>query len=195
MNVLEEKILTRTEQSIFDMIVKGGYRKYMVRFETDNLSRKLRRIVACKNFGSVRVGDVGGYVEFKDNLSHDGSCWIGDDAEVSGNAVVYEDAQVYEKARVWGAVHIYGQARVHGNCLVSGDSFLPKGAKHISVKVFENANIYEKACISGEGILVHGDANVHGYFRTLSRDIVCERDTPVMENGKVWVGDRWIDAW
>ncbi|MCB2923919.1 hypothetical protein J0639_04405 [Streptococcus suis] len=63
---------------------------------------KLFRIRALISFGSVEVGDLGGYIEKEDNLSHDGNAWVSGnakvwgDAEVSGNAWVSGDAKVSE---------------------------------------------------------------------------------------------------
>lgn len=39
------------------------------------------RIQALKDFGDVKAGDLGGWVESEDNLSHEGDCWIYDDAK------------------------------------------------------------------------------------------------------------------
>lgn len=43
------------------------------------------RIIALRDFGNVKAGDLGGYVEGEHNLSHDGNCWIYDDAIITGN--------------------------------------------------------------------------------------------------------------
>ena len=37
---------------------------------------KLHRIRALKDFADVKAGDLGGYVESEDNLSHEGNCWV-----------------------------------------------------------------------------------------------------------------------
>ncbi|MCB2935823.1 polymer-forming cytoskeletal protein [Streptococcus suis] len=55
---------------------------------------KLFRIRALISFGSVEVGDLGGYIEKEDNLSHDGNAWV------SGNAKVWGDAEVSGNAKV-----------------------------------------------------------------------------------------------
>ena len=55
----------------------------------------LRRIRAVTAFGGVEAGDIGGWIEKEENLSHDGSAWVYGDAEVHGNAKVYGDAEVY----------------------------------------------------------------------------------------------------
>ena len=46
--------------------------------------RAIRRIPLY----DVEEGDVGGWIESEENLSHDGDCWVKDDAVVYGNALV-----------------------------------------------------------------------------------------------------------
>ena len=53
---------------------------------TLNENQTLYRIKALKDFGDVKAGDLGGFVESEKNLSQDGNCWISDDVKV------YEDA-------------------------------------------------------------------------------------------------------
>ena len=43
------------------------------------------RVVALIDFGNVKTGDVGGFVESENNLSHDGLCWVSGDARVYGD--------------------------------------------------------------------------------------------------------------
>lgn len=50
------------------------------------LGRKLFRIRALVNFGNVKSGDLGGYVEKEENLSHDGDAWVYGNAQVCGDA-------------------------------------------------------------------------------------------------------------
>ena len=69
----------------------------------------LHQIQALKNFGNVKKGDVGGWLETEDNLTHEGNAWVSDDAQVFGDAVVSGNA--------W----VSGNAVVCGNAQVSGD--------------------------------------------------------------------------
>ena len=78
-------------------------------FIVDISGVKLFRIKALIEFGNVKAGDLGGYIEKEENLSHMGDAWVSDDARISGNAQVFGDAQVF------------GYARVSGNARVSGD--------------------------------------------------------------------------
>ena len=62
----------------------------------------LHRIKALKDFNDVKKGDLGGWIEKEDNLSHDGNCWVYDNARVYGDANVFDDAHVYGNAKVYG---------------------------------------------------------------------------------------------
>lgn len=65
-------------------------KKYELTEETFTVYGKtLYRIRAVRDFGSVKTGEFGGYIEKEENLSHSGNAWIYDDAEVSGNAEVF----------------------------------------------------------------------------------------------------------
>ena len=49
------------------------------KYELTNLTREwngrtLHRIKALKDFNGVKAGDLGGFIEKEDNLSHDGNC-------------------------------------------------------------------------------------------------------------------------
>lgn len=48
----------------------------------------LYRIQALRDFGDVKEGEFGGWIESEKNLSHEGSAWI------YGNAWVYGDADI-----------------------------------------------------------------------------------------------------
>ncbi len=82
------------------------------------------RVVALCDFGYVKKGDVGGFIESENNLSHEGKCWVSGNARVHGNALVSGNAQVYGNARVYGDALVSGNARVHGDALVSGNALV-----------------------------------------------------------------------
>ena len=92
-------------------------KKYEFTGETkDFCGVELHRIRALKDFGYVDAGDLGGWIEKEENLSHDGGCWVSDDAQVSG------DARVYGNAWVSGDAWVSDDARVSGNAWVAGDA-------------------------------------------------------------------------
>ena len=60
----------------------------------------LHRIKAVAEFGIVKVGDFGGWIEKEENLSHDGKAWVYGNAKVLGNAKVCGDAEVFSISHV-----------------------------------------------------------------------------------------------
>ena len=104
-------------------------KKYELTEETVTVYGKtLYRIRAVRDFGSVKTGEFGGYIEKEENLSHFGDAWVyGNakvygDARVSGNAWISGNAKVYGNARVSGNAKVYGDARVSGNARVYGNA-------------------------------------------------------------------------
>ena len=55
-------------------------------FVTNVFGKKLFRIKALVAFGNVEKGELGGFIEKEDNLSHGGNAWVSGNAQVSGNA-------------------------------------------------------------------------------------------------------------
>lgn len=91
--------------------------------------RKLFKIRALKDFGDVKKGDLGGYVETEYNLITTGDAWVSDDARVFGNARVYGNAQVSGDAWVSGKAQVYGNAKVYGDAQVSGNARVSDDAR------------------------------------------------------------------
>ena len=60
----------------------------------------LHRIRATVAFGIVEVGDLGGWIEKEENLSHEGKAWVCGDAEVCGDAKVWGNAKVFSASHV-----------------------------------------------------------------------------------------------
>ena len=92
--------------------------------------RKLFRVKAKINFGTVEAGELGGYIEKEENLSENGDAWV------SGNARVYDNARVSGDARVYGDARVSGNARVYGDAWVSGDAEVKSQKDYI---VFKNS--------------------------------------------------------
>ena len=120
-------------------------KKYELTEETFTVFGKtLYRIRAVRDFGSVKTGEFGGYIEKEENLSHFGNAWI------------YGDAWVYGNARVFGNAWVYGDARVSENAWVYGDARVSENAR-----VFDNAWVYGNAKVYGDA-RVSGNARVYG---------------------------------
>ena len=83
----------------------------MIKFELTSkfklcFGKKLFQIRALVSFANVKEGELGGWIEKEENLSHYGDAWVYGDARVYGNAQVYGDARVYGDAWVFDERHI-----------------------------------------------------------------------------------------
>ena len=131
-------------------------------FITNIFGTKLFRIKALIEFGNVKAGELGGFVEKEENLSQDGNAWVYDnarvygDARVYGNACVCGDARVYSNACVCGNARVCDNARVYGNAWVYGNACVCGDAW-----VYDSARVYGDACVYGDA-RVCGDACVYG---------------------------------
>ena len=73
---------------------------------------KLFRIIALKDFGFIKKGELGGLIEKESNLSQKNECWVYKNAKVLGNAEVTGNAQVSGDAEVSGNALVFGYAKV-----------------------------------------------------------------------------------
>ena len=181
----------------------------------DFLGIKLYRIEALKDFGIVKKGDKGGYIENENNLSQEGDCWIYGNTKVSDKAIVCGNAQVSGNAQVFGNATVYGNALVYGNAKVFDDAKVYDGAKVYgdaivsnnaivvnkaivcgNAKVFGNAVICDNALVYGNAVicdnaLVFGNAEVYGYVQVCgSAEIKDNSDYIVFKNW--WSSGRYF---
>lgn len=88
-------------------------KKYELIDETQEWNgRILHRIRALADFGDVKAGELGGWIEKEENLSHNDDAWVYGDAQVYGNARVYGNAQVFGNAQVCGDARVCGDAEI-----------------------------------------------------------------------------------
>ena len=91
-------------------------KKYEFTGETmDFFGRTLHRIRSLRAFSDINIGDIGGWIEKEENLSHNNNAQVFDDAQVFGNAQVFDDAQVGGDALVGGEAQVGGEARIFSN--------------------------------------------------------------------------------
>ena len=169
-NSERKKLITNSIYGIFKKYELLKDRDYTINFD----GRTLYRIRALRDFGDVKKGDLGGFVEKEDNLSHNGNCWIYGNAKVFGNARVFGDAWVFGDAKVSGNAQVSGNAKVFGNARVSGDAWVFGDAKVsdnawisgddeviCSAKVSGSAEVHESARVSGNA-QIYGNARISG---------------------------------
>ena len=104
----------------------------------------LYRIKALKDFGNIKKGELGGFVESENNLSQEGNCWIYDEAKVLDNAMVLGNAQVLDNAI------IKDYATVSDSACIKGSNVLISGKSHIySAVIIDNSKITGECNIGG----------------------------------------------
>ena len=148
----------------------------------------LHRIVALKDFSSVKAGDKGGWIEKEENLSQDGCCWVYGDAMVYGDAKVYGCARVHDNSNVYGDAKVYGYADVLGNVIVCGNARVYGDAK-----VYGDAIVYGNADVYGN-VIVCGNARVYGDAKlTNNRDLIVFKNW--WSSGRYFTWTRSNNKW
>ena len=117
-------------------------KKYELTNETlEWRGRTLHRIRALRDFGNVKAGDLGGWVESERNLSYEGDCWLFDEAkaydnsQLSGNAcasgytLLFDNSQLSGNARASGDTLLFDNACAYGNARLSGNARASSGAR------------------------------------------------------------------
>lgn len=101
-------------------------KKYILTEETKEVGGHiLHKIQAVRDFGDVQKGNLGGWVESEENLSHDGDCWIFGNGEVygngrvSGNGKVSGNGRVYDNGWVSDDGWVFGNAKIGFNAYIS----------------------------------------------------------------------------
>ena len=155
-------------------------KKYEFTGKTIKVSGKvLHRIKAVRDFGIVKAGTLGGFIEKEENLSHEGNCWVYDFSKV------YDDAKVCEDAKVFGCANVFGNAKIFSNAQICGYA-----------KVYGYAEVYEYAKVYGyakvyEQADVYGDAEVCGCSEVYGYADVCG-GTKVDGNAKINAASDYI---
>lgn len=124
----------------------------------------LFRIKALKDFGDIKAGDLGGYIQSEQNLSHEGNCWVYDDAQVYENAYIRCSAKIMSNAKAYGNALIFGSALVLNDAQIYGDAEVCGNAE-----VYGNAIVCDRALIYGNAKINKG--TIVGEVRVPYKDI------------------------
>ena len=121
-------------------------RKYEM-LESDTIEvcgHVLHRIKSLIDFGIIKKGELGGYIEKESNLSQDGTCWVYDSACVMDDATLLENAAIFDNAIVCDDAFLSGNAVVSGYGRVMGNSCM-----------YEDSTVSGLAVLAGEASLTH----------------------------------------
>ena len=163
-----------------------GTKKYRLTGNHINIgNRILYQIEALKDFGNVKAGDLGGYIESEENLSQYDNAWVYGDAQVFDNARVYGNALVHGNAWVCDNAKVCDNAQVYGNAWVCDNAKVCDNARvYNDAQVFDNARVYGNALVYNDAY-VFGNAQVYG-----DAQIKSARDYIVFKNW--WSSGRYF---
>ena len=105
---------------------------------------KLSRIKALRDFGNVKKGELGGYISSEKNLSHYGTCWVSDNAQVRDNAFVGGSAQVRDSAIVCDFAIVRDLATVSDIAIVGGIAIVEDDSRLSGESIFGIVEFFKK---------------------------------------------------
>ena len=136
-------------------------KKYELTNDTIEIcGHKLSRMRALTDFGNVKAGDLGGYVESESNLSHDGNAWVRDNAivrdsaMVCDSAIVHDNAIVRDNAMVSDSAEVCDNAVVRDNAWVSDNATVRGNTDYLYVKGLGSCNRHTTFYSSTKGVSV-----------------------------------------
>ena len=157
-------------------------------------NKTLFRIVSLKNFGDVKKGQKGGWVENEDNLSQYGECWIYDNAmvfdhakvldnaKVKNKAIVFELAIISDSAKIIENAVICGRAKVFDNASVGGNALI-----NSNIRIYQSVKIFGHTRILGGNGIIKGNVSIYDFA-----DITCQDYSQIKDNVKIY-GDTKIN--
>ena len=159
-------------------------KKYELTDETKELDgHTLHRIKALKDFGEVKKGDLGGWVESEDNLSQLASCWVFGNGRVSNNGCVSGNGRVSDNGHVFGNSWVSGNGCVSDNGCVSGNGHV-FGNSCVSGngRVSDNGHVFGNSWVSGNARIT-GTAQITGNAQITGDGFVKNNDDYAMIQG------------
>lgn len=104
-----------------------------------------QRIQALVAFGTVKIGDLGGFVQSTDNLSQSGTSWLYDDSMCYGHAVVQGNAELHNNAFAHECAVLTDNAKAYDNVEICGHAVMQDNST-----ARENARLYAYAKAKGD---------------------------------------------
>ena len=153
-------------------------KKYRLTDETIEFNGvKLYRIEALKDFGCVKKGDKGGFVQSEKNLSQLENCWIFDDSKAIGNSHVYQNAVLLSNSIICDNAFATGFSWIFGHSIVCEKATITHNAR-----IYFNSFICGNSYVSGNAMLtesrvdgvseVTGNAEIHDALIKKSSDYI-----------------------
>lgn len=175
-NVLSEKTIDMSNDCYLNVGDKYELIKDDFIFPYGEDGPKLYRIKALKDFGDVKKGDLGGYVEGEHNLSRYGDCWIYDNSCVFDGSFVDDSAKVKEDSLVSSAAVLVGNSIVKGGSRVRSQAHIGDNVVIDNcVSIFHRAYIFGNSVIKDDKDILYFSQDIYPSDQLIS--YVPESDT------------------
>lgn len=141
----------------------------------DNGNKKsvlLRQIIALVDFGDVKAGDPGGWIDSESVLAHAGHCWIYDEntlafagCKISGNARITQPCLLRDNVIISDNVWIDHADLSHG-AIISDNVTIQSSTVHGDCHLFGDARILQQSeIVAARGLTVERDQILQIYDR------------------------------
>ncbi|BFH16535.1 hypothetical protein WDD9_005651 [Paenibacillus melissococcoides] len=129
----------------------------------------LHRIRAVRDFGDVKAGELGGWVESEKNLGHSGDCWV------------YDESAIFGRGRVRNNAKVMNNSSIHDNGLVFDSAIIDNSDVFGSAKVEYHARIEDRSRVYQHAYIVgsHVCRSVIGSSAFILHGVVKEAEIKV----------------
>ena len=155
----------------------------LIRLDTNTTEYKdgLRyRVKALKDFGSVKKGDIGGFVTNEHNLSQDGNCWIYDDAKIFDSSEIYNNAKMFNNSKMFDNSRMYDDSRMFDDCEMHDNSEMCDNSK-----MFDNSRMFDNS-------IMHDNSKMHNNSKMFDNSIMYN-NSEMYNNSKMLNNSRMYD--
>ena len=137
-------------------------KKYEILMDEENTiefeGHTLHRIKALRDFGDIKRGDIGGYVENENNLSHEGNCWIYDDAKAMDYSIISDNSRIYNNSRMYNNSAMYDNSEMYDYSIMYDNSEMHHNSRmHDNTKMYDNSTLYNNSAMFGNSEMHNND--------------------------------------
>ena len=139
--------------------------KYKITDDRHPVYTSLKRIQALTDFGTVKTGDLGGFIESYNNLDVGNTAWVFNDSLVFRLSRVLGNAQVRGHSRLYDESYVYGNALIYSTIMKGHSRVFDHATVHDSV-LLQNTWVHQYAnctkCILTDDVAVYGHSTLNG---------------------------------
>jgi len=158
------------------------------KFYDTGVNYQIRALKDIESMG-IRKGDLGGYVNDKDNLSQEGNCWIFNDSRMFNNSRMYDNSkmhnnsmmfnnsEMHDNSEMYDNARMYNNSKMHNNTVMFNNSEM-----HDNSEMYGKSRMFDSAVLTNDSSLINKTAwymRTKQYSITISSHIQigCKRHT------------------